>query len=604
MTRLNLALVPAIAGLCLFSSTIASERPNIVVFIADDLGPDGIGIYRAFDHEEVVLPPGEDPTTWSDPWGRRPRPSSTPHLDQLAREGLRFTRCHATGICSPSRAQYATGQYPFRNGTLDIDGSGYRSDPNKSSVTQLLRDAGYVTAKTGKADIDHLTSTDERFTGWQYWRETGDQLSVVGPSTVTAVSDYFPDLQILFAQDFIRRNKPTAANEFRPFYLLFGFNLPHVPIEPTSDSFEVANPSLIPAGETTAQRVFRHYSDGLRFIDKTVGAVLDELDAQGLADNTIVIFTGDNGSLGSQSGARLQGRLWDERTSTFRFIDGAKADRTQNREGSTLVPFILRWPSVIEPARRGSVREELIDFTDFLPTFADVTGEAPPADWELHGHSIAPLLRGDSAYVPRRWVYTQIENNWCVRGPNFRLNRDGRFFDMSEAPFRMTLVNSPTLEQQAIRDEYQSVLDTFDPVNGPTYEGHQDVQWNNPAADWKRIHFGATGRWETPTSGDRSDPDGDGVPNIFERAFGWNPRNGTDVMPPIEFAGDVGSVSVPTLQANDTRIMVEGSIDLSDWTAATAAGGPPFQFSESPPAGAPAFFMRLRAERVTPWNEP
>jgi len=581
------------------------ERPNIIVIIADDLGPDGVGCYGAFDHEAVPLPNGEDPATWTDPWSRASRPSTTPNIDALAAQGLKFTRVHATAICSPSRAQFATGQYPFRNGVVDIDGSMFRSDPHKPSLSLMLKNAGYITGKCGKADIDHVATTDEQLAGWQYWDKNLSRWQLTGPAPLDPADyDYFPDAQTDFVLDFLDRNAPDAGNGFAPFYFLFGFNNPHTPVEPTPDSLEYHGGA--PPGETTAERVFRHYTDNLRYIDDVVGAIVAKLGAleathPGILANTLIVFTGDNGSLRKNQGATLQGDVWDPATATYRSLHGAKADRVNNREGASLVPFVVHWPAGIDANREGEAPDTLLDFTDLLPTFADLAGATLPPEWELHGHSFAPFLRDDPTYQPRAWVYTQIENNWAVRGPDYRLNRDGRFFDMTEAPFNMAELTTLTPAQEAIRVEYQAALDAFDPEHGPTFEAHQDHEWDNPAWTWKNTYFNSAERWEKDFSGDAFDPDGDGVPNIFERLWGWGPRNGTDAMPEPIFTGSGMSITLPGLSGNDTSVIVEVSDDLVEWDPVPATGSGPYQFEAN---GVERLFMRIRTERITPWDEP
>lgn len=590
-------------GLVLSALHAQGSRPNILFFLADDLGPDGVGAYGSFNYEAVELPVGEDPATWTDAWGRLARPSHTPGIDRLADEGLRFTRAYATAICSPSRAQYSTGQYPFRNGVLDIDGSNNRSDPNKPSLTELLKDAGYITGKSGKTDIDR-ENPDEKISGWQFWKADARPnqlpLTITGPGSIPSESDYMPENELNFVLDFIDRNAPTIPED-PPFYFLFGFNLPHVPIHPTPNSLEFNGGA--PPGETDAERNRRHYDDMIAYMDHTVETVINHLESIGQLDNTIVIFSGDNGSLRGTGGAILQGPIFDPSTGTYRDLDGSKADRVNNREGTALVPFVVRWPDAIAPARQGTSTDELIDYTDILPTFAEVIGAEIPDNWTLDGRSILPVIQ-DEPYTPRPWVYTQIQNNWALRGPLYRLNRDGRFFDMSDAPFASTELTSLTPEQEAIRDAYQAVLDAFDPANGPTYEAHQDKIWNNPAWTWKDTHFTSIERWVTPISGDRADPDNDGVPNAFERLWGWNPNDGNSVLPEITVPdGNSLAVTVPAVSANDTELIVETSENLVDWTPlAPQPGGPPYDFTH--PGLSDPQFMRLRTERATPWDEP
>ena len=560
-----------------------AERPNIVFILADDLGPDGFGCY-----------------------GSERFAADTPRIDSLAANGIRFTRAYCTGICSPTRAQYLSGQYPFRNGVVDIDGSCDWLNTDKPVLTLALRDAGYITGGAGKSVNDGWTYyignfkyakfIEEFIDGdtSDYWNVTGWNLK--GPSTINPDDyAYFPDAMHAFALDFIDRNAPSAANGYKPFYFYYSLINPHAPILKTPDSDPL---------ETNLQVLYR---DNIKYIDKVVGGIVDKLDALGILDTTLLIVTGDNGSL-----SNYQSQLWDPDASAYRSIDGAKADRAQNREGTALVPLIVHWPAVITvPA----VRDDLVDFTDLLPTFADVAGATLPAEWILDGQSIAPLLRGGAGWTPREWIYHQLQNNWCVRGTDYRLNRDGRLFDMSDAPFSMTeiLPQNDTLESAAARVALQAVLDEFDPANGETYEWHQDNAWNNPALAWKKTYFKAYEICSASVSGDRADPDGDGVPNIYERAFGWHPKQGTDNMPEVVLANGALQVTHPAavsgsdvaVSAAVTSNLVSGAWDSASAAIETTGTDPLTRRDRTTTEDAvPSRFMKIQAGRITAWPEP
>lgn len=564
------ALVTTAALSTVFPRTApAAERPNIIFVLADDLGPDGFGCYGSMNFSNC-----------------------TPRIDQLATNGMRFTHAYCTALCSPTRAQYLTGQYPFRNGVLDIDGSNYLDDTNKPNLTQVLQQAGYTTGGTGKSVRDDWARTcymDEYIN-----RETGDYTNVTvskrGPTTINATNyPYFPDAMQAFAFDFLDRNRPQASNSYKPFYFFYSLPNPHVPIERTPDSAP---------GETNLVAL---YLDNIEYIDKMVGNIVDKLSALGILDNTLILVAGDNGSL-----SNYQSKLWDQKTSTYRKIDGAKADRTDNREGTALIPLIAYWPAVITSP---SVVTSLVDFTDMLPTYADVAGGSIPTNWILDGKSFAPFLRNSPNPESREWIYHQIQNNWCVRSMDYRLNRDGRFFDMSDAPFSMTVISNPTPQQETVRAALQAVLDDFDPSNGPTYESHQDNLYNVTVWNWKKAYFSSSERWETVYSGDNSDPDGDGVPNIYERAFGWNPKVGTNAMPKIIYNGTTLSVTYPLAgSTSDVQVVVDATSNLTTtWDSSTATigttGSNPLT-SVDLITNETSRFMRFRTSRVTPWPEP
>jgi len=586
----------------------AAARPNILVFFSDDLGQDGLGSFGSFRYGAVELPEGEDAAAWRDPWGRPARPSQTPAIDKLAAEGLRFTRCYATGICSPSRAQFATGQYPFRNGVLDIDGIDDIRNPNRPSLTKLMDDAGYLTGKTGKCDLD-ITDPQEEFQLGQYWvkEKVGhSRPRAIGPTKVAVDAfDYAPDGRLAFTIDFLERNAPSPANGNRPFYFIHGFSIPHSPVHPTPDSLEFHGGA--PAGETAKERTERHGDDMIRYMDKIVATVTAKLEELGQLDNTFILFVGDNGSAG-----HIVNQLWDPESGDFRTIEGTKADRRHNREGTALVPMIVHWPDGLPPARRGTVIDDSVDFCDYLPTFGALAGVRPPENWVLDGHNILPLIEG-APHESRAWTFHQIQNNWCVRGVDYRLDRDGAFFDMRDAPFQSAPIQNPTPEQAVIRDQLQAVLDEFDPANGPTYEAHQDHLWggrkrakDNPGIaaiwGWKKKHFFSPGLDVTRVSGDASDPDEDGVSNALERVFGWDPKNGSDQLPqPVPAAGEL-SVTLPAIENVHTRAIVEESAGNGAWRELAPqkrAAGYVFTSTASSPDK-----IRIRAERTAQWPEP
>ncbi len=247
-----------------------------------------------------------------------------------------------------------------------------------------------------------------------------------------------------------------------------------------------------------------------------------------------------------------------------------------------------------------------------LPTFCDVVGYAPPAQYFIDGRSFAPLLRREPGWTPREWVYFQIENNWCLRGPAYRLNRDGRFFDLSDMPFSMTEITTLSPEQQLLRDAYQAVLDEFHPANGPTYEAHQDNHFNETAWNWKRDHFNSADQWDTAISGDLSDPDGDGVVNRFERAFGWDPADPStpDQLPkPALVSNALEMTYTAAVSDSDSLLIPEVSGNLVDWDSGPSdlsiSGTTQLIARDlAEMSDANRRFMRLRVERATAWAEP
>lgn len=566
-------LLPCLVGLLVMGSlmtdlsaaTSSITRPNIIFVLADDLGPDGLGVYGS---EDFV--------------------GDTPRIDQLAANGLRFERAYASAICSPSRTQFMTGQYPFRNGCLDIDGSSsYITEETSLSIAQILQSAGYRNMLIGKGMSMPGQPSRWGFDEWAtakvgaYW---GEDIDLNGITLSSEPNEYTPDLLHTEALRFIRRN------EDQPFFLCYSLINPHTPILPTPQS----DPNTTDPHEL--------YADNIRYIDQVVGSLDSVLDSLGIRDDTLLIFTGDNGSYGT-----YQSRLWDPQTETYRKISGAKADRDQNREGGSLVPLIIQWPRVVAA---GITSEALVDFSDFFATFAELTETPIPTGYKLDSYSFAPLLKNEE-WRSRNWVYYQIEDNWCVRGKFYRLNGNGQFFDVSDLPFSMSEMpaNSGIAQAENHRRWFGNILKSFDPANGPTFETHQDNHthaYHGPYEPylWKKTYWNTYDLWATEVSGDWSDPDGDGVRNIFERAFGWDPTNGTDRMTwskwvdgrlQITHPLPVGEVLLfpqfskvkgdPWLEGPHTVTEQEGEITLRD--------AQPDYVNEK---------MRLWAERLVPQN--
>ena len=193
----------------------------------------------------------------------------------------------------------------------------------------------------------------------------------------------------------------------------------------------------------------RLYADNIDYMDKLVGQLMAELDRLHLREKTLVIFSGDNGT---------DRKLAAVSTVNGRPINGAKLTM---EEGGSRVPLIANWPGVV-PA--GKVLNDLVDFSDFFPTFADLGGAKLPAGVKLDGHSFAPHLRGGKG-SPRDWVFVQMNNrgsstkaHWYVRNQGFKLNEQGELFDMAEAPFVEKKITN-----EAERIKLQAVLDELDP---------------------------------------------------------------------------------------------------------------------------------------------
>ena len=563
---------------------LSQDRPNIIFILADDAGPDSLGCYGSESYAHA-----------------------TPRLDSLATNGLRFTRCFAGPMCSPARYEYLSGQYPFRNGCVASAGRYDSLNSNRPSLALLLQKAGYRTIGAGKTPNMIHSGLDEYIscgTGF-YWQEGTYHLKrpenplekIQKPEGI-----YFPDQ----VHDYVLKRLEECAEKSDPFYLYYslinphglGGEKPYTQRTPDSDPTDFTNDRAL-------------YRDNIEYIDHLVGELVDRLESLCLLDNTLILFSSDNGGVSSQ-----QSRMLDPTTKTYRKIHGEKSDLPQNREGACLVPLLAFWPNQIKTP---SVITDVVDFTDFLVTYAELAEIAIPDEWAVDGHSFAPLLKNDPAWTPRDWIFAQDGYQWYIRGADYRLNVDGHLFDMSDAPFGMTEVSPPLAS--LIRTQYQAVLDDFDPSAGITYEFYQDRRIQSEEWTWKTREFKNKKLWLSSTTGDLSDPDEDGIPNIFERAFGWSPSDGTDTMPtlqidgtslswnhdlenPAEFSVTIlkkrnssWTLSLPKIENDCVRILVESSSDKRTWNCVSESKQVSHTFSER--VDKDIMHLRIRAERTT-----
>ena len=558
-------------------------RPNIIFIIADDLGIDGVGAY------------GSDRFA-----------GMTPEVDSLANPGIRFNWCYATAVCSPTRTEFQTGQDPFRNGCISIDNTSVvpKWDENPS-ISKMLQDAGYVTALCGKRTPG--TGTTSQW-GWSEWLSTGTGLFWGGTYNVNGTSvgiadknyradgtNYIPGIMHDWALDFIDRQHAAA----KPFFLYYSLIGPHIDVQsgspwngempPTPDS---ADPF------TTNQRQL--YDDNIAYQDKLVGELLDRLVALGIRDNTIICFTADNGTFRGPSGVYAS-------TIGGRSLQGSKRSY---ENGGAHVPLLVSWPAEIQTAE---VVDDLVDFTDFLPTFAEVAEATLPTQFVLDGVSFAPRLRGEGP-SPREFVFVQAEwttgigDRWYLRGPRYRLDANGTLWDMIDAPFTASLVPADTTDPEAVaaRERYRAHLDAIDPGSGISYEYHKDLVLpdSNPYVVFKDTWWSGRERLLTPTTGDFSDPDGDGIVNLLENEWNLNPRVPDAVEPPsIGFEEGRLVARFRRLSRGVATVRPTVSSDLAQWssgsghTQATTVGDETVVSDLENNATAPRRFMRLEIER-------
>jgi arylsulfatase A len=245
-----------------------------------------------------------------------------------------------------------------------------------------------------------------------------------------------PDVMHNHLTDFITRHHDE------PFYIYYSLSHVHAEILPTPDS---------------APNSDDLYADNIAYMDKLIGKLVAELERQKLREKTLVIFVGDNGT---------GGRYADQSTIGGRRLAGEKGSML---ECGGLVPMIANWPGVT-PA--GKVCEDMLDGSDFLPTFAELAGAKLPDKTVIDGHSFAPQLCGEKGQ-PRAWAFNQLARMWYAREAGWKLNQAGELYDMSDAPFTEKLVAADSSDSAvlAARTRLQRVLDQLNPAGGILDDG-------------------------------------------------------------------------------------------------------------------------------------
>lgn len=414
-----------------------TDKLNIVFILTDDMGYECLGVNGTASYE-------------------------TPNLDHLAAAGVNFRHCYSTPLCTPSRVQVMTGRYSFRN----YEGFCFLN-PTETTFANSLKEAGYATAISGKWQLGGGASRVEGFgfdehclnnMGVDY--EAGNSMAKgrYADPLMYRNGEYLPDEEIAdrygpdicseFALDFIERKKDE------PFFLYCPMILVHDPFTPTPDSPEWADPEL------RKKKDPRFYKDMVEYCDKLVGKLIAKLEALDLIENTLIIFTGDNGT---------------PKKITTQMQDGSVVGgKGSMPDAGTHVPLIA---SLKGTSPTGVTCDDLVDFTDVFPTIADAAGAAMPEHVIIDGQSFLPQIRGKKGH-PREWAFCHYDpmvpfadfqenaGRWA-RDQRFKLYHDGRLFDVPAD----RLEQAP-LEKQQEDQAAQSARSALAEVHGsmPSWE--------------------------------------------------------------------------------------------------------------------------------------
>ena len=381
------------------TATSADEKPNIVFLLADDLGWTGLRCFGSDFYE-------------------------TPNLDSLAERGLKLTHAYAAcTVCSPTRASVMTGMYPARLRLTDFIAGQNRPfakmripdwtkqlDSQRTTIAEVLKQAGYRTAHIGKWHLEAKGGPD-RGTGPM---DQGFDVSRSRPPATRgyklgqgneseAGTDYLTDKLTDHACEFIRDAKDD------PFFLYFAYNVPHTPIQGREDLVRYFESKV----DASAVHKNPIYAAMVASLDQSVGRVVGELEASGVADKTVIIFTSDNGGLTQRYGKH------DGFTENLPLRRG----KGSAYEGGVRVPAIVYWPGVTP---RGKVCDQPVMTIDYFPTLAEITGAR--FDVRPDGKSLVRLLRDPTHKMDRNlyWHY-----------PHYHAGGDGPYGAIRSGDFRL-----------------------------------------------------------------------------------------------------------------------------------------------------------------------
>lgn len=386
----------------------ADRPPNIVFILADDVGQEVLGCYGGESYP-------------------------TPHLDELARTGMQFNHCYSMPVCHPSRITLMTGKYPRRYG--QVTWGSFPTGEESSTFSNRLKAAGYATAIAGKWQLTLLKDDPSHpqrlgfgssdLFGWhegpRFYEPMLYRNGVVRDDTL---GHYGPDLYVRSLVEFMK------ANRDQPFLAYFPMAVCH----------DVTDDLDAPVPHGPFDR-YDSYAEMVGEMDRSVGRIVAALNALDLRENTVILFTGDNGTP-QEMIVRAEGQeLIKEPVVSIQNGQEVPGGKKTLFDTGTRVPLIANWTGTIAP---GQVVEDLVDFTDFLPTFMELAAAEVKDGDRLDGHSFASRLRGDGASA-RTWAHAQeavlpkpggvepdgkSSGSFWVRTQRWKLYNDGRLYDM------------------------------------------------------------------------------------------------------------------------------------------------------------------------------
>jgi arylsulfatase A-like enzyme len=381
----------AIFLLFVFSLAAQSQRPNVIYIMTDDMGYADLSGYGRKDY-------------------------STPNLDKLASEGMKFTSAYsAAPVCTPTRAAFMTGRYPARTqiGLMEPLVTSKRDSAigltaDIPSLATLVRNAGYETALIGKWHLGFMPVNSPNKNGFDYFF-----------GIHSGAADYISHKGDGFTNDLYENEKPVSVEGYmtdliagkaiqflkqalkKPFFLSITFTAPHWPWQGPTDKAYPDSVGMRTGGSPAI------YAAMMKSLDDAVGAIMKTLDDEQLSKNTIVIFTNDNG-----------GEKYSD-------MGGLTNSKMSVWEGGIKVPAFVRWPGKIQA---GSSTKQVAVTMDWTATILAVAGAKPNKDFPLDGIDLLPFLTSKKQNVDRElyWRITQRKNEKAVRYGDWKFIQDAK----------------------------------------------------------------------------------------------------------------------------------------------------------------------------------
>jgi len=443
-----------------FISVKAANQPNIVVMLADDLGAGDLSCYGSPENK-------------------------TPNLDKLAQQGIQFSDFYAaSAVCSPSRAALQTGRFSVRAGVYSWVATSQKMHlrVEETTIAELLKSGGYSTAHIGKWHLGYDLvkgkgdGPNPGHHGYDYWLATGNNANpshrnpnnfVRNGVALGEIKGYSCQIVADETLDWLDNHRDKS----KPFFINVCFHEPHQ---------RVASPPELAARHPNVKQP--EYYGCIENMDDAAGRILKKLDAMGVADDTLVIFTSDNGSYRTDraNNRNLKGR------------------KTQLWEGGIREPGIIRWPGKIKPGSQSDVPAGLVDI---LPTACDAAGVPLPKGVTLDGTSLLPLFSSGSLcrpkplywfYNPSRPVCVIRDGDYCLLAdPELPLSRGNMFKESFIGDIKKTALLNFRLHNLR-KDPPQDVdlsqkePEIFSKMKAQMIQLHRDVV--DEAFDWRTLY--------------------------------------------------------------------------------------------------------------------